>query len=742
MAIESDSKLTKFESATTVVTSDFANSIYGGLRGTVEGARLPADDTKIIGHVHDGMGADGHAQKVNLKDHVVSKLEYQNLENEAVHVENVWTTTDPTEAIPEYILGGDGSTWYYLDLSTVRSDFTFKEIGYPLGDPDFPAGYNAADDLSLNPDPALGMSAVPMVRHGSENYTADGFDFVFGSSSLDDMHGLGHSAIDGEGDNRFLFDRSRAAFRAGSVSGDHWNEANRGAHSASFGKDNTSSGMGSFSAGFGNKTLAEYSSVCGGQGNSVDEDSQSSFLGGGVSNSVINSQASTISGGNLNEIGKTGEANTSFVGGGISNQISGINNSAISGGALNIITGTGHIVPSSGSTLGTMPGSSVVGAGYGNRIDLCDMAVISGGCENSVLQNGSFSAILGGEGNIIEDKYGAISGGSQNKIYGGSEYASIFGGDGNEINLSNHASISGGKTAEVINSNASTVSGGEANIIADMSQWATVSGGFDNQVVDQSEASAISGGKANRIGYSGGAHIGGGFGNQILNANFASASGWGAHSYMRGQSSRSSKPFEPFSGGTQHLDTSGGAGSAQASSVLLSGHWGYGGLPNTPGSLGVDQHYVLNLDGHLGSENIFVGLGTSMSFCIRGIMTGYEWISNLQESISFEVRGLFVKKVDSTGAPGDLVAAFGPVTSISSNPGVSMDASAIPGLPVGDVKLSITSTLAAPGVGALIPTDNRIRFDITESTVTQLQWTSTVIEVELVENRFYWDGAV
>jgi len=43
MAVDSNGKKTKFESAVTVVTADFANSIYGGLKGSSKEDSLEAD---------------------------------------------------------------------------------------------------------------------------------------------------------------------------------------------------------------------------------------------------------------------------------------------------------------------------------------------------------------------------------------------------------------------------------------------------------------------------------------------------------------------------------------------------------------------------------------------------------------------------------------------------------------------------------------------------------------------------
>ena len=40
----------------TIVTADFANSIFGGLYGSGESVDLDPDDPRIRGHVHDARG--------------------------------------------------------------------------------------------------------------------------------------------------------------------------------------------------------------------------------------------------------------------------------------------------------------------------------------------------------------------------------------------------------------------------------------------------------------------------------------------------------------------------------------------------------------------------------------------------------------------------------------------------------------------------------------------------------------
>jgi len=64
MATTNKSKLTVFKSGQTVVSANFLNSLYQSVNGET------ADGDEAYGHTHDGQRLDGHAQKVNLADHV------------------------------------------------------------------------------------------------------------------------------------------------------------------------------------------------------------------------------------------------------------------------------------------------------------------------------------------------------------------------------------------------------------------------------------------------------------------------------------------------------------------------------------------------------------------------------------------------------------------------------------------------------------------------------------------------
>ena len=67
-------KKTTFVSSKSVVSDDFLNSIYGGLKDTEQESLYDSTDPLIGGHVHDGVSADGHAQKIDLSKHVTGQL--------------------------------------------------------------------------------------------------------------------------------------------------------------------------------------------------------------------------------------------------------------------------------------------------------------------------------------------------------------------------------------------------------------------------------------------------------------------------------------------------------------------------------------------------------------------------------------------------------------------------------------------------------------------------------------------
>jgi hypothetical protein len=128
MATDSSSKLTKFTSSKTIVTGDFANSLFGGLYGSTDGDALDALDPRVNGHVHDGKRSDGHAQKVDLVSHVTNQIRNSNIADDAITRRNIASFSDASNAIPASEVV-DGNTYYYLDIDTSTPEYSFTVDG-------------------------------------------------------------------------------------------------------------------------------------------------------------------------------------------------------------------------------------------------------------------------------------------------------------------------------------------------------------------------------------------------------------------------------------------------------------------------------------------------------------------------------------------------------------------------------------------------------------------------------------
>jgi hypothetical protein len=286
-------KLTKFSSST-ILTSDFANSLYGGLYGSGESIYLSSDDSRVVGHVHDGQHLDGHASKINLVTHVTGKLTNTNLADSAVQKNNIASFLDQGNAIPESI-EIDGVTRYLLDLSDIRS--------------------------TIDPESYSFKTVANTIMQYSSDLSSTGPDFIVGSSQVDDLD------EDGDGDSRIFFKKDESSFRAGIVTDDSWDK--RGSYSAAFGFNNKAYGDGSFvsgslnilgddaidSAAFGqgNYVYSETSLVVG-LDNSASDTAHNSFVTGSGNRADKESSVVIGSGGRARSInGEFVQSGDSFV---------------------------------------------------------------------------------------------------------------------------------------------------------------------------------------------------------------------------------------------------------------------------------------------------------------------------------------------------------------------------------------------------------------------------------------------
>lgn len=142
----SSSILTRFKTAATILTSRFANSIFGGLKGSDQEADITLAsmygeyDPLLSGHMHDGQGGDGHAQKINLggtgtdhhssapadqfHPHVRGELQHVSLADASVYKNNVFSIDNNetnSNLIPWRVDLGSGNYKYYLNLTEYTS---------------------------------------------------------------------------------------------------------------------------------------------------------------------------------------------------------------------------------------------------------------------------------------------------------------------------------------------------------------------------------------------------------------------------------------------------------------------------------------------------------------------------------------------------------------------------------------------------------------------------------------------
>jgi hypothetical protein len=358
MAKTSSKKLTKYVPSSTIVTAEAANTWYGGLYGSPEGDAYEVDDPLVAGHIHDGKHQDGHAQKIDLVDHVTGKITNGNIGTGAVNTRTIYKSTAQEDAIPEYKFI-DSTKYYYLDLSHVRDDFAFVRDSGIVS--------NKTGDLSSD-------------------------DFVFGSETLNDAGNPDH-------DSRVLFDKSKGAFRAGVVQADQWDNSNLGDYSVAFGRNTTSS--------------SDYSVVSGGWLNEAT--SFASSVGGGRGN-VASSSYAVIGGGNVN-VASGGSAS---ILGGQENIVSAIY-SSILGGQENEVSGEFSSVLGGQYNLVESDYSSIVD-GYSNSISgIANYSSILGGRENLIDGEAEYASAMGYKANATsygERAYSAYSlggdpGGSQ-----------------------------------------------------------------------------------------------------------------------------------------------------------------------------------------------------------------------------------------------------------------------------------------------------------------------------------------
>ncbi len=161
------------------------------------------------------------------------------------------TTAAPGKIILHDNQAGDSFTTTIASNADVNANFTLT----------LPATTGTADQV-LKTDGSGALSWTDMAFTTTSNVTSNASgtpatdDFVFGSDQLDDKTGL-------EDNSRMFFDKSNGAFRAGYVTGTHWNSTNIGLQSFASGSNTTASGEYSIAMGFNTTASSNYSTAMG-----------------------------------------------------------------------------------------------------------------------------------------------------------------------------------------------------------------------------------------------------------------------------------------------------------------------------------------------------------------------------------------------------------------------------------------------------------------------------------------------
>lgn len=167
-------KKTKFVTSETIVTADFANSIFGGLKGSTEGSLLDPTDVRITGHVHDGKNLDGHVEKISLANHVTDELDGALLEDNSV----------PNSKL----IGPIGTTVEVEDDGVSQGDFTvFDFVGTGVTATDAGSGRVTVTIPGASSDLEVEDEGVSVGTFSSINFVGAGITATDGGGGTVDV---------------------------------------------------------------------------------------------------------------------------------------------------------------------------------------------------------------------------------------------------------------------------------------------------------------------------------------------------------------------------------------------------------------------------------------------------------------------------------------------------------------------------------------------------------------------------
>jgi hypothetical protein len=359
--------------------------------------------------------------------------------------------------------------------------------------------------------------------------------------------------------------------------------------------------LGAFSGLYTNSIAANYSSIGGGLGNTIQTGAFESTIAGGNQNFIQqNAYRSTIGGGLLNTIQIL--AGISTIGGGRNNLIVG---SALSGASASTIGG------GDGNVSGTNTIWTTIGGGRLNAIQSDSFSSTIAGGEKNVIQSGaSYATIAGGIVNVVgtNASNATIGGGAVNTNNG--PFGTVGGGINNTVSSGSFSSVISGGTNNFIQTgmNDATIGGGGDNFISNAR--ATIAGGMGNTALG--EQSVVGGGQGNTASATS-STVAGGFQNSALGTDSTVSGGYtnqatGFRSVVSGGSeNQATGSYDVVGGGVQNT----------ASNIYSAVAGGYGNLADgqqaTIGG-GSGNHAQFNQATIAGGYfNAAIGAGTTVS---------------------------------------------------------------------------------------------------------------------------------
>lgn len=232
--------------------------------------------------ISDNVGAPLANQSVTVQFTILEG----NMAINEVYKESHTTTTDANGIIIVNIgegvnISGDFTTINWgLDTHFVKT-----EINTGSGFVDFGTTEFKTVPYALYAENSGGSGSVsPFTESVTNRITATNTNanFVVGSTSTEDQNSVNL-------DSRMFFDKSRVAFRAGSVDGTQWDNSNRGLYSFAGGRNNTADGIASTVFGENNQTTGYGATVLGRQNTANGSNSLVAGFGN-ISSNQINAQ--------------------------------------------------------------------------------------------------------------------------------------------------------------------------------------------------------------------------------------------------------------------------------------------------------------------------------------------------------------------------------------------------------------------------------------------------------------------